>query len=184
MADELQKILDSDNKEEVVNYVNTLKNPEEFDLLEIIGEYIEPDSKDPYLFIEAVQNADLVDEGYRIVLLQYLIEKNLHKSIEVYLPLIKFTNKDFIELMGLLNLSEEECITDGWNWLEPFATDYEVILPLLVKGLTEKINNESLIEIALKDLKGYWKVFEWYEGETDMVHLSAVAEYIDKRKNL
>lgn len=182
--DELQSILNSDNKEEVVNYVNTLGDSGEFDLLETIGDYIEPESKDPYLFIEAVKNADLVEEEYRLVLLQYLIERNLLKSIEVYLPLIKFTNKDFIELMGLLTLTEEECDRCYDNWIDSFGINYEVILPLLVKGLTEEINSEILIEIALKDLKGYWKVFEWYEGETDMVHLSDVAEYIDKRKNL
>lgn len=181
---DLQKILDSDNKEDVVNYVNTLGDSGEFDLLETIGEYIEPDSKDPYLFIEAVTNADLVDEEYRLVLLQYLIERNLTKSIEVYLPLIEFTNDDFIELMSLLTLTEEECDRSYYDWLESYDINYEVILPLLVKGLTEKINSETLIEVALKDLKGYWKVFREYEGETDWIHLSAVAEYIDKRKNL
>lgn len=176
----------STDKIEVLALVKKIKERLPDIILEILmSSEVDELKNEPLLLIKTLCDEELLynDEYELIKLIHLLMQKQFDECIKYVLSKYEFTNLVIQRLLCYCRDYDLDVQYGEDDWIEePEEIEYDKLIPLLVDCMSEEINADNLIEIALTSQQAFYKMNDTFCHIVSNICLSDVADYIANRE--
>lgn len=177
-------MITSTDEVEVLALIKEVEEEFPDSIIEILmGSDVDTLDNEPLLLVKTLCDEKLLykDESDFIEVLHILIQRHFEECVKYIISKYDFNNLVLQRVLAYCREYDLD-VKYGDDWIEPPEDiEYDTFIPLLVDGMSEEINKDNMIEIALTDKTSYYKMDDIFCHIAADISLCDVADYISDR---